>query len=143
MRYKDLIDDAEYKKEKTILQDQITILTEKLRTTENRAKTWIDLTEKTFNFACHARYRFEIGDLQTKKEVLSALGQNYTIKDQKILILPNKWLQPIINKKEMINAQVNWSELENNKDPQRQKEAFASLSPILRERWDLNPRPLP
>ena len=141
MRYKELINDAEYIKEKKILQDQITILTEKLRTTENRAKVWIDLTEKTFNFACNARYRFENGDIQTKREVLCALGQNYTLKDKKLVILPNEWLKPIINKKELINSKVNWLELENNKDPQRQKEAFASLSPILRDRPDLNRQP--
>ena len=138
MRYKELINDIEYIKEKKTLQDQITVLTEKLRTTENRAKTWIELTEKTFNFACHTQFKFQTGDIQTKKEILSALGQNYTLKDQKLVIIPNEWLKPIINKKESINAQVNWSELEKNKDPQRQKEAFASLSPLLRDRPDLN-----
>jgi hypothetical protein len=132
MRYKELINDVEYIKEKKVLQDQITLLTEKLRTTENRAKTWIDLTEKTFIFACNVRYRFENGDIQTKREILSAFGQNYTLKDKKVVILPHEWLKPIINKKELINSKVNWLELENNKDPQRQKEAFASLSPILR-----------
>lgn len=143
MRYKELINDLEYIKEKKTLQDQITILTEKLRTTENRAKEWIDLTEKTFNFACFARSNFEVGDIQTKKEVLNALGQNYTLKDKKLFILPNEWLKPIINKKELVNSKINWLELEENLDPQRQKDAFASLSPILRERPDLNRRPLP
>lgn len=141
MRYRELINDTEYIKEKKTLQDQITMLTEKLRTTENRAKTWIDLTEKTFNFACHTQYKFENGDTQTKKEILSALGQNYTLKDQKLVIIPNEWLKPIINKKELINSKVNWLELENNVDKTRQKEAFASLSPLLRGRPDLNRRP--
>jgi len=103
-----------------------------LRTTENRAKVWIDLTEKTFKFACYARYKFETGDIQAKRELLSALGQNYTLKDQKILILPNEWLKPIILKKNLINKKINWLELENNHSPQRQKEAFASIRPILR-----------
>jgi site-specific DNA recombinase len=143
MRYRELINDTEYIKEKKTLQDQITILTEKLRTTENRAKVWIDLTEKTFKFACYARYKFETGDIQVKRELLSALGQNYTLKDQKILILPNEWLKPIILKKNLINKKINWLELENNHSPQRQKEAFASIRPMMRERPDLNRRPLP
>ncbi len=143
MRYRELIDDTEYITEKKTLQDQITLITEKLRGTESRAKTWIDLTEKTFNFACNARYRFETGDIQTKKEILTALGENYTLENNKLVILQNEWLKPIINKKETINSKVNWLELENNKDPQRQKEAFNLLRPILRGRRDSNPQPLP
>lgn len=133
MRYKELIDDMEYIKEKKTLQDQITLLTEKLRTTESRAKEWIDLTEKTFNFACFARSNFEVGSIQTKKEVLNSLGQNYTLKDKKLHITPNEWLKPIINKKESINAQINWLELENNQDPQRQNTSFEVLRPFLRD----------
>jgi len=69
MRYKELITDVEYIIEKKSLKSQITVLTEKLRTTENRAKTWIEFTEKTFEFACHAKERFENGDIQTKKAI--------------------------------------------------------------------------
>lgn len=141
MRYKELINDDEYIKEKKTLQDQITILTEKLRTTENRAKTWIELTEKTFNFACFARHKFETGDTQTKREILSALGQNYTLKDKKLLIIPNEWLKPIINKKELVNSKINWLELENNLTPKEQNTSFEVLRPILRSGRDLNSQP--
>ena len=133
MRYKELIDDIEYIKEKKPLQSQITLLKENLPATEDREKKWIDLTEKAFNFACFASFKFKKGGTQMQKEILSALGQNHTLKDEKLVILTNEWLKPIIEKKEIVNNQINWLELENNEDPQRQKEAFASLSPILRE----------
>ncbi len=61
-----------------------------------------------------------------------ALGQNYTLKDQKLHILPNEWLKPIIEKYPSMEKEYKRLELKNNKDSQRQKEAFASLSPILR-----------
>jgi plasmid rolling circle replication initiator protein Rep len=74
--------------------------------------------------------------MQTKKEILSALGENYTLKDKKLYIFMNKWLQPIIDKKESINSKINWQELEKTLDPQRQKEAFASISPLMRDLVD-------
>ncbi len=42
-----------------------------------------------------------------------------------------------------ITIQIRRWELENNQDPQRQKEAFASLRPMMRDRPDLNRQPRP
>ncbi|MSU55312.1 MAG: recombinase family protein [Candidatus Taylorbacteria bacterium] len=138
MRYSELISDEEFVKERKSLQNQIAVLTERVRSTEVRAVNWLELTEKTFEFACHAREAFVSGDLDTKKEILSALGQNYTLKDRKLVILPNEWLKPIIERYPAMEKEYNRLELTKYKDPQRRKEAFASLSPILRGWPDLN-----
>jgi len=58
MRYRQLIDDEVFIKEKTTLQNKITQLKESLRGTETRAEKWLELTEKTFNFATYARQAF-------------------------------------------------------------------------------------
>jgi len=142
MRYRELITDEEFTKERTTLQSQIAELTTRLRTTENRAVNWLELTEKTFAFACHAREAFMTGDLQTKKEVLSVLGQNYTLKDQKLFILPNEWLKPIIEKYPTIEKRFESVRTKKYSSPVRQKEAFASLCPLVRDRPDLNRQPL-
>jgi len=45
--------------------------------------------EKTFTFACYARKEFILGDLNRKREIFSALGQNFTVKDKKVTINNN------------------------------------------------------
>ena len=58
------------------MQTKITEMKGKLRHTEDRAVRWLELTEKTFNFATYARMAFlkasEMGKvgLELKKEIL-------------------------------------------------------------------------
>jgi len=88
---------------------------------------WIDLTEKTFNFATNARQAFINGDMHTKKEILMALGQNPTIKDGILSVQANEWLQPIANEYPALEKE--YLRLEPNKTTMNktQKEAFASV----------------
>ncbi|MCC7160485.1 recombinase family protein [Candidatus Nomurabacteria bacterium] len=95
MRYRDLIDDDMFVKERDTLKEKITRLQAKLRETEGRASKWLDLTEQVFSFACFARKEFVMGNLQRKREIFSALGQNFYIKNGKVFITANEWLQPI------------------------------------------------
>ena len=141
MRYKELIDDETFDRERNGLQSKITRLKEKLRETENRAERWLELTEKTFNFATYARKAFSLGDLQTRKEILMALGQNPTIKNGKLSIQANEWLQPIAEQYPSLEEE--YLGLEPSETPlNREKtQAFASV----RTRWhpggDSNPQP--
>ena len=95
MRYRDLIEDEEYIKERKLLQAQLTSLKQYRDETEDRAEKWLELTEKTFDFATNAREAFIHGDMDTKKDILMAIGQNPTIKDGKLRIETNEWLVPI------------------------------------------------
>ena len=97
MRYRDLIDDETFIKQRNDLQNKISRLKKELRETESRAEHWLELTEKTFNFATYARKAFLTGGLELKKEILMTLGENVIIKDKKLHIEPNEWLQPIRN----------------------------------------------
>jgi hypothetical protein len=46
-----------------------------LQETDKRADNWLELTEKTFNFACYARYWFaNAKSSQQKREILAANG---------------------------------------------------------------------
>src|SRR5574343_456681 len=86
MRYRDLIDDNTFVKERDALKDKLARLQATLRQTEGRASKWLDLTEQVFSFACYARKEFIVGDLQRKREIFSALGQNFYIKGGKVFI---------------------------------------------------------
>ena len=98
MRYRQLIDDETFIKEKNELQSKIVQMKENLRETETRAEKWLELTKKTFNFATYARTAFlkanEMGKagLELKKEILMALGKTPTIINKKLIIEPNDCL---------------------------------------------------
>jgi len=103
MRYRQLIDDETFIREKNTLQTKIAQMKENLRETETRAEKWLELTEKTFTFATYARMAFlranKMGKagLELKKEILLTLGKTPIIKEEKLIIEPNDWLIPIKN----------------------------------------------
>lgn len=131
MRYRELIDDETFLKEKNELQGKITKMQSKLRETETRAERWLELTENTFNFATYARKAFLVGGLELKKEILMALGEKPIIKDKILSIEPNEWLIPIKNN--YAGLEKEYLGLELNKMPlnKAKTEALASV----RARW--------
>jgi DNA invertase Pin-like site-specific DNA recombinase len=131
MRYRDLINDETFIKEKGLLQNKIFQFKEKLRGTETRAERWLELTEKTFNFATYARSAFIKGNMQTKKEILMSLGQNPTILNGKIFIRANEWLIPIKNDYPKLKFEYEKSEPHKNRLDKRKTETIASI----RLRW--------
>lgn len=62
-------DTSTFVKERNDLQSKITEMKEKLRHTEDRAEKWLELTERTCNFATYARPAFLNGGLELKKEI--------------------------------------------------------------------------
>ena len=127
MRYRELIDDETFIKERDDLKEKIARIKTNLRETESRAEKWLELTEKTFNFACYARKEFLLGDLNKKREMLSALGQNFSLKDKKIHIIPNEWFIPIEKAYPMLEAEYKRVELDKTLTDTMRKELFAQI----------------
>ena len=142
MRYSDLINDAEFSTERVRLQEEIMRVKEQLKNTEDRADKWLELTERTFTFATYARTKFINGDLQTKKEILKCFGLNPTIKDKKLLIEANKWFVEVKTGVLPLMKELAMSEPGKILVSKRQKEAFASLRPIMRGQAGSNRQPL-
>ena len=141
MRYRELVNDDEFARERKTLKAEETTLKAQLQEVDRRAADWLELTERTFVFASYAHLAFLDGDLQTKKEILTALGQNFTLKDKKLLISFNNWLIPIISKYPDIERQFKALELNKTVVHNGRKEAFDLLRPEVRSRRDLNPQP--
>ena len=127
MRYRDLIDDETFIKERDELKTKIAKLTTNLRETESRAEKWLELTEKVFNFACYARKEFITGGLDKKKEIFSALGQNFSLKDKKLYITPNEWFIPVEKAYPALEAEYKRVELDKNLTTEARNTALASL----------------
>jgi site-specific DNA recombinase len=97
MRLRELISDEEFLREKSKLQEEISKIKIKISQNQDKSENWIELVEKAFCFATYARNSFINGDLKTKREIFSALGQSYTLKEGKIEMEPVKWIIPISN----------------------------------------------
>ncbi|TSD01069.1 MAG: resolvase domain-containing protein [Parcubacteria group bacterium Greene1014_15] len=140
MRYRGLIDDEEYMREKPNLQKQIARLKQQLRQTESRAEQCLELTEQTFNFATYARHAFVNGSIQDKKEILSALCSNPLLNNRKLFITAEKWFVRVREGYIPLKAEYDRLELGKEGLTKAQKDACASL----RTQWwrwgESNPR---
>ena len=81
-----LLSDEEYAKQKAELMKEKARLEEFLNDSQGRVKRWLEVGEKTFEFARSARYWFLNGSSQEKTQILQTLGSNLTLQDKKLLL---------------------------------------------------------
>ena len=105
-----------------------------------RQERWMDLSAKTFDFACQAKYWFENGDVKEKTHILATLGKNLVIKDKKLLIDQYKPFFLIKKAKEEIRAELEKLEPEKEIDMSIKNITQNNLDSILRRRRELNPQ---
>ena len=140
MRYRLLIDDETFLKEKKEIQTKIIKMKEKLNETESRAERWLELSEKTFNFSAYADIAFDRAGLELKKEILMTLGHNPVVKGKKVIFEPNKWFVPIKNEYPALKERYLRLEPAKIGKNKNKTEALASVRAHWRRRWDSNPR---
>ena len=133
-----LVSETEYLSHKKALLEKKNTLEGELKNQGKAIEEWIELSEKTFNFARYAKVWFAKGDLQTKKTILACLGSNLVLKDQKLNIELRKSFVPLfesvkVAEKEL--AAVRTSEVLDNK---RQIAVVAANCPTLRRVEDSN-----
>ncbi len=142
MRTRNLLDDdEEYISQHTRLKAELARVDEGLRSTETRAESWLELTERAFDFATYARAHFQEGDLLTKRDILMTLGENFLLKDKKLTLQQSEWLVPIGKYYPAIEAEYLRRVGTNQKaSPKVKEEALVSVSESWRARRDSNPR---
>ena len=92
-----LLSDEEYAKRKAELIKEKARLQELLGDTDKRVEKWLEIAERTFDFACHAKYWFENGADQDKASILKSLGSNLILRDRKLMLDLKKPLMAIEN----------------------------------------------
>lgn len=101
MRLRELINDEEYLREKSVLLKEKQRLKEILDGVEHRANTWLELSIKTFEFAKNAKTWFKQASLSEKTEILSAIGSEFVLQDRQLEI---HWSRPFEIIKENIEG---------------------------------------
>jgi hypothetical protein len=85
------------------------------------------LSERTFNFARYARKEFIKGTKEKKREIFAALGQNFSVKGEKVFITPNEWFVPIEKAYPSLFEEYNRLELDKSLDITTRNARFAEL----------------
>lgn len=86
MRMREEVTEEEYRTKKAALVREKAQYEELLADTGERQKKWLELSERTFQFARHARYWFAVGDEKRKREILTTLGSNLVLKDKTLSV---------------------------------------------------------
>ncbi|MBU1033452.1 recombinase family protein [Patescibacteria group bacterium] len=96
-----------YEEELRSLKSKIEIVKENIEVADQKQYDWIDLSRKTFEFACYARYWFHNGDIKTKTQILQLLGQNLKLYNKKVLVdEDNIWWMIEKGKKEIQELEI-------------------------------------
>ncbi len=129
------IDEHEFRSRKEILLAEKARLWEFIKDSDKRVENWLEIAERGFNFAEKAPIAFSKADktknLQAKKEIFSALGSNYTLKDGKLSISLDDLLFPISNMAEEARSVSARLELENQQGNTRDIGELYSKNPVM------------
>ncbi|MBT4124533.1 MAG: recombinase family protein [Candidatus Pacebacteria bacterium] len=75
-----------YEEELESLKAQIEGVKENMEVVDQKQYDWIELSRKTFEFACYSRYWFKHGDVKRKTQILQLLGTNLKLYNKKVLV---------------------------------------------------------
>ena len=143
MRASDEIDEHEFRSRKETLLAEKSRLTALLGDTDKRVENWLEIAERGFNFAEKAPIAFtkaiKIKNLEARREIFSALGSNYTLKDGKLTISLDDLLFPIQKASEAVRGISSRLEPEKNGGVAADLGELYSQNPVLLPVRDSNP----
>ncbi|MBI2624765.1 MAG: recombinase family protein [Candidatus Nealsonbacteria bacterium] len=131
MRAGNEITEEEFFSKKQLLLQEKARLHEILDDTDGRMNNWIQTAQTVFDFARDAKQKFETGTLEEKKAILSALGSNLTLKDQKLSISIEKPLLLIERAAKKVKMLRQRFEPLKNGSNERNWEKIYSQNPVL------------
>lgn len=88
------------------IESQLLVLRKKFDEQQEANKQWRQIARKFFNFARYAKEDFESDDDERKRQVLADLGQNLTLKDNRLVFVPIKYLEPVVRTKKFFEEQL-------------------------------------
>jgi site-specific DNA recombinase len=85
LRIRDLLTDEEYVVQRKELEQQAIKTAQHLKNLDDTGN-WFELAQQLISFNNSAVFRFSQGDPQTKRLILSIVGSNFSLKDQRLKI---------------------------------------------------------
>ncbi len=101
-----LISDDEYQNLKAGMVKRKLTLEDELKVQNKQVLEWVELTERTFDFACYAHIWFEKGDDKTRRAILSCLGSNLTLKGKKLFVNYHSFIKTMIKSRQAVEEEL-------------------------------------
>ena len=112
-----------------------------VRAGERRVEHWLTRAERGFNFAVRAREKFKDASPQAKREFIAdAFGSNLSLLNRNVVIAKKNELLIIKEALEDQPMTKPWFEPPKTQEIPTRMEDLFDRNPVLRARWDLNPR---
>jgi len=89
-----LIDSDKFVEKKEEINNEKALALEKLDSAENRITNWSEVLVRAVDFVMYAKINFVNGTDQERREILSTMGQNLTIKDGLLGVGSRFWREP-------------------------------------------------
>lgn len=131
MRYRNLIEDEEFARERGQLKDSMLRLKQQLESAGSQAQEPSNLARLAFPYAARAKDAFIKSSPRRKREIFVAFGQNPTLKGNKLSIQARSWLQRIQSDYQSAIGESPWLEPPGMGIKPSEKEASASPVPTL------------
>ncbi|MBI4158445.1 MAG: recombinase family protein [Candidatus Yanofskybacteria bacterium] len=106
-------------------------LAEELKHQDKKIEEWVEITERTFNFARYARMNFAEGSLELKKSIFACLGSDLLLEDQKVRFILRKPFNFIFEGREKVEYDLSRLEPVKNGLNTELPESFALQFPVL------------
>lgn len=127
-----LISDQEYQTLKSRLTKERADIESELNFHSKKMEEWVELSEKTFNFARYAQIWFAKGDMDTKRAIFACLGSDLLLKDQKVRITLRKPFQFIFDGLPQAEKELSKVRTSEKIDNKRQIASILAKCPNLR-----------
>jgi len=92
---------------------------------------WVELTERTFNFARYARIWFAKGDMETKRAIFACLGSDFIVADKKVRITIQQPFKSVFDGLPLATNELERLEPIKNHTTIKRIEHFVQQFPIL------------
>lgn len=129
-----LLSDSEFKSQKESLLREKEQLDGKQKGISGQIDKWLELSEKTFNFACYARYWFENGTPEKKREIFIGLGSNLKILNKIVRVdleKPLEWITEAVSKTPEMTIKFEHEKI--TKDTAQMEYLYSQNPAMLRE----------
>ena len=136
---RNLMTEEEYSTVRSKLLKTKSGLENELKAQGKELEKWVELSERTFNFALYARIWFAKGDLETKRAIFACLGSNLVLKGQIVAIDMRKPFKLIVEGLSQAKEELERLEPLINSVDTNQFHSFSLRFPILSGYGESNP----
>lgn len=143
MMLKEMLTDEEYAAKKALLLDEQHSLRERLADADQRSNNWLERIERSFDFAKNAKDRFDVGELGTKRQILSDLGSGFVLQNGNLTLELDELWGCFAKHSSILFEDVKRLELGEKAQDNKEPIAFDAIGSLWRARRDSNPRPSP